>query len=77
MSERNEGSSQSEPPQGGPPHSDVSRGGLLGPSIFALIILAIGVVIAFQTVQLGLEEGFGAGGPAFFPLIVAAGQSAD
>jgi putative tricarboxylic transport membrane protein len=58
---------------GDPPRSSGSRRGLLGPRIMALAILALGGVVAYQTVQLGGEEGFGLGGPAFFPLIVSAG----
>jgi putative tricarboxylic transport membrane protein len=60
--------------QGGDPaRTSGSRRGLLGPRIMAVAILALGVVVAYQTVQLGGEEGFGLGGPAFFPLIVAVG----
>lgn len=57
----------------GPPQTGGPRGGLLGPSVVAVAVLALGVVAAYQAVQLGREEGYGPGGPAFFPLIVSAG----
>lgn len=46
---------------------------MLGPRIVAVLILAFGVVTAYQTVQLGAEEGYGPAGPAFFPLVISAG----
>jgi putative tricarboxylic transport membrane protein len=58
---------------GDSPGTNGSRGGLLGPRIVAVAILALGVLVAYQTVQLGGEEGYSPGGPAFFPLIVSVG----
>jgi putative tricarboxylic transport membrane protein len=56
-----------------PPQTSGSGRVLLGPRIMAVAILALGLVVAYQTVQLGGEEGYSPGGPAFFPLIVSAG----
>jgi putative tricarboxylic transport membrane protein len=55
------------------PQTSGSGRALLGPRIMAIAILALGLVVAYQTVQLGREEGYSPGGPAFFPLIVSAG----
>lgn len=46
---------------------------MFGPRIGAVAILAFGVMVVYQTVLIGSEEGYGPAGPAFFPLIVAVG----
>jgi putative tricarboxylic transport membrane protein len=57
---------------GVPPHPAAGRT-LLGPRIAGALVLALGLLAAYQTVQLGSEEGYGPSGPAFFPLVVSAG----
>ena len=46
---------------------------MLGPRIAGVAILALALLVVYQTVQIGAEEGYGPAGPAFFPLIVSVG----
>jgi putative tricarboxylic transport membrane protein len=55
------------------PPRPVGRRTLLGPRIAGVLVLALGLLAAYQTVQLGSEEGYAPSGPAFFPLVVSAG----
>ena len=47
--------------------------GFLGPRIFAVAILAFGLLVLYGTFQISGKEGFSLAGPRFFPLTVAVG----
>ena len=50
-----------------------SRASFLGPSVFAAVILTLGLFVVVGTAQISGGSGYSPDGPRFFPLIVGVG----